>query len=122
MNNLEQKIKELSEDIRQTKEFQDYQKANEVFQADKAAQKLLADFREAQQTLVIFQQGGFPGQEEQRARTENLLIEVQKNKIINEWIQARNNLQILIGGLARSLNDNLNFPFRPYQQGGGCCG
>lgn len=122
MNNLDQKIKEFSEAIQETKEFQDYAKANKVFQEDKDAQKLLKDFREAQQTLAIFQQGNFPGQEEQREKTENLLNEVRKNKVINEWAQTQKKFQALIARLATVLSNDLNFPFTLPQQGGGCCG
>jgi len=121
MNNLDQKIKEFSEAIRETKEFQNYAKANNAFQENKDAQKLLKDFQEAQQTLAIFIQGNFPGQKEQRKKVENLLKEVRKNEIINEWIKTQRNLQALIGNLATALSNDLNFPFTLPQQGGGCC-
>ncbi|MCM8824833.1 MAG: YlbF family regulator [Candidatus Omnitrophica bacterium] len=121
MNNLYQKIKEFAEAIHQTEEFQDYQEANEAFQNDKEAQKLLQDFQQARQTLAIFQQGGFPGIEEQREKTEKLLAEVRKNKVINKLLQAQNKMQRLIDELTDFLSNELNFPFTPSQQGG-CCG
>jgi cell fate (sporulation/competence/biofilm development) regulator YlbF (YheA/YmcA/DUF963 family) len=122
-NNLDQKIKDFSEAIRETKEFQNYAKANKAFQEDKDAQKLLKDFQETQQTLAIFQQGNFPGQEEQKEKTEKLLSEVRKNKVISEWINAQRNFQVLIGDVATTLSNNLGFPFTlPQQGGGGCCG
>jgi len=122
MNNFEQKIKEFSEAIRETKEFQAYDRANRTFQEDKNAQKLLKDFQEAQQTLAIFRQGNFPGQKEQKEKTENLLREVQENKVINEWMQKQRYLQALIGNITTMLSNDLNFPFTLPQQGGGCCG
>jgi len=122
MNNLEQKIKEFSEAIQGTKEFQNYAKANKTFQEDKNARKLLKDFQEAQQTLAVFQQGDFPGKEEEREKTERLLSEVRKNEVIKEWIETQKDLQVLIGRLATTLSNDLNFPFTLPQQGGGCCG
>ena len=122
MNNLDQKIKEFSEAIRETKEFQVYEKANEVFKKDKEAQKLLEDFQMAKQTLAIFQQGSFPGQEEQREKVENLLKEVRKNEVIKEWIESQRRLQDLVSRLATILSSDLNFPFTLPQGGGGCCG
>jgi len=122
MNNLNQKIKEFSEAIRETEEFKNYKKTNELFQKDKEARKLLEEFQMAQQTLAIFQQGGFPGQEEQRRKVEQLLAQVRKNKVISEWIESQRRLQDLVAKLATSLSSDLNFPFTLPQGGGRCCG
>lgn len=122
MNNLDQKIKEFSEAIRETTTFQEYQRANELFQKDKEARKLLEEFQMAQQTLAIFQQGNFPGQEEQKGKAEQLLVQVRNNRIISEWIESQRRLQELVNRLAISLSQDLNFPFTLPQGGGGCCG
>lgn len=122
MNTLDQKIKELSEAIRASRQWQVYQKANQAFQNDKEAKQLLNDFQMAQQTLAIFQQGGFPGQEEQREKVEELLKQVRQNKIIKEWIQSQRDMQILIENLAANISREINFPFSPLQSSGGCCG
>lgn len=87
MNNLDQKIQEFSQAIRETKECQAYKQAALAYGSDGAAQKLLNDFQMAQQELAILQEGGFSGQEEQKAKYENLLDEVRKNKVINEWFE-----------------------------------
>lgn len=120
MNNLDQKTKEFLEAIRQTQEFQDYEKANERFQSDEEAKKLLQDFQAARQNLAILQQGNFPGLEGQKEKTEKLLTEVRKNKVINDWMQSQDKLQKLIGELADFLSNELGFPFTPPQKGCGC--
>ena len=122
MDNLDQKIKEFVQAIKETKEYQAYKKAADIYNNDKAAQKLLSDFQMARQTLDIFQQGNFPGQDEQNQKVENLLKEVRKNSVINEWIQAQRQLQDLIGGLATALSDNIDFPFTLPEKGCGCGG
>lgn len=119
-NNLNQKTKEFSEAIRQTQEFQDYEKANEKFQSDEEAQKLLQDFQEARRNLEILQQGSFSGVEEQKEKTEKLLTEVRKNKVINDWMQSQDKLQKMISELAGFLSNDLGFPFTPPQKGCGC--
>lgn len=121
MNNLDQKTKEFLESIKQTEEFKNYQKANNEFQSDKKAQELLKDVQEAEQTLSILRDGSFEGLEEQKKKTEKLLDEIRKNKIINEWIQSRNKLQSLVGELAAFLSEDIGFTFTPPQKRS-CCG
>ncbi len=121
MNNLEQKTKEFSEAVRQTEEFKNYQKADKEFQSDEKAKKLLQDFQKEQQTLKILEQGGFSGVDSQKEKTKKLSNEVQKNKVIKEWIQSREKLQKLIGKLAASLSNELGFVFTPPRKTS-CCG
>lgn len=123
MNILEQKLKEFCQAIVETKEYQAYKTAAKAYENDKEAQELLNDFQMAQQTLAIFRQGNFPGQEEQKGKVENLSKEVRQNKIINEWVKTQRQLKNLTGDLAISISGNLDFPFTlPPQKGCGCGG
>lgn len=121
MNNLDQKTNEFLDAIRQTNEFKNYQKAKEKFLSDKDAQKLLAEYQEAEQTLVILEQGGFSGADSQKEKTGKLLNEVRKNKTVSEWIKSQNRLQVLISDLATVLSNNVGLKFIPTQRRG-CCG
>jgi len=121
MNNLDQKIQEFSGAIQETKECRAYKQAELAYNGDSIAQKLLDDFQMAQQELAILQEGGFSGQEEQKAKYENLLDEVRKNKVINEWFESRRQMEILIGDLATALSHDLGFPFvLPPKKSCGC--
>ncbi len=121
MNNLDKEIKKFSGAIQKTKDYQDYKKATEIYNNDKEAQKLLKDFQEAQRTSAIFQQGDFPGMAEQRAKTEGLLNEVRKNKVINDLINTKRKAQGVISEMAITLSNDLDLNFAPPQRGG-CCG
>ncbi len=122
MNNLEQKIKEFIEAIKETKEFQDYQKAAEIYKQDNDAQTLLKDFQMAQQNLAILKQGNFSGQEEQREKVEELQKQVNSNDIIKNWIEKRKKFQDLVDSLATNISSDINFPFIYTQKSKGCCG
>jgi hypothetical protein len=120
MNNLDQKFKNFPKPSG-TKECQAYKQAALAYGSDGAAQKLLNDFQMAQQELAILQEGGFSGQEEQKAKYENLLDEVRKNKVINEWFETQKQMGVLIGDLATALSHDLNFPFSlPPKKSCGC--
>ena len=123
MNNLDQKIKEFSQTIRETKDYQAYKKAAEIYDNDKEAQKLLNDFQMAQQELAILREGNFTGQEEQKEKFDYLLGKVRDNGVINEWIDNRNKIEGLVGDLAVALSRDLDFPFTlPPKKGCGCSG
>jgi len=122
MNNLDQKIKDFILAIRETKEFNDYQKAEEIYKKDKDAQSLLKDFQLAQQNLVILKQGNFSGQEEQREKVEALQKEFDKNEVIRDWIETRKKFQDLVDRLTANISSDINFPFTFIQKSKGCCG
>lgn len=121
MSNLENKLKEFTEAIRQTSEFQDYLEADRNFKSDKEAQKLLNDFQEAKGALVILEQGGFSGVEEQRGKTDKLFNEVKNNIIINNWLKSQERVRGLISELGKELEEDTGFPFTPPPKRS-CCG
>ncbi len=122
MHNLEQKTKEFIEAIKETKEFQDYQKAAEIYKQGHDAQTLLKDFQMAQQNLAILKQGNFSGQEEQREKLEDLQSQVSSNEVINDWIDKRRKFHDLVDSLATNISSDINFPFTYTQKSKGCCG
>jgi len=123
MNNLEQKLKEFCAAVEETKEYRDYNSAAKIYDADKAAQKLLEDFQMAKQELAILGQGNFPGQEEQKEIVESLLKEVRKSEVIGNWVTSQRQLETLVGDLAVAVSNKLDFPFTlPPKKGCGCSG
>lgn len=123
MNNLEQKIKEFSQAIRETKECQAFKKAARTYDNDKEAQKLMNDFQIAQQELAILREGNFSGQEEQEEKYGILLKGVRTNAAINELVEARKKMEILIGDLAIGISNDIGFPFNlPPKKSCGCSG
>lgn len=120
-NNLEKKLKEFISAIKETKEYRAYQEADIILKNDKEASQLLADFQEAQQTLQVFQQGNFPGVQEQHQKVQDLYRKVQNNQIIMNWAKSQNKMQTLVGDLATDLTNQIKFFFAPPQKGG-CCG
>ncbi|GEM_PF-961133 len=123
MNNLDEKAGEFCAAIKETEEWQAYQKAAKIYGDDKGAQILMNDFLMAQQELAILQEGGFSGQEEQKEKFEVLLEQVRKNKAINELANARKKMEALVGDLAVSVSNDIDFPFNLLpKKSCGCCG
>ena len=120
MENLNKKINELSEEILQTKEFKDFEKAEKEFQQDKEAKKLFDEFQKAQQTLAILQQGNFSKEEKQREKTKELLGKVKQDKKITNWLQKRREFEILTGEIATIISKKINFPLTMPKKCGGC--
>ncbi len=122
MKKLNEKTKDFILAIKETREFQNFQEAEEEYRKDKDAQSLLKDFHIAQQNLIILKQGNFSGQEEQKEKIKSLERQVSSNEIIKEWIEARKNFQSLIDQLAENISSDINFPFKYIQKSRGCCG
>jgi cell fate (sporulation/competence/biofilm development) regulator YlbF (YheA/YmcA/DUF963 family) len=121
MSNLENKLKEFTESIRQTSEYQDYLEADKNFKSDKEARQLLNDFQEAKGSLVILEQGGFSGIKEQREKTDKLFSEVKSSGIINNWLKSQERVRGLISELGKALEEDTGFPFTPPPKRS-CCG
>lgn len=119
---LQRAVVEFGSAIRASREWRAYTEAEEAFGNDDAARALLRDLQEAQQTLSIFRQGEFPGQAEQRERVLRLRDQVQRNRVIIDWVSAEEAMRTLVGELAVQLSNEIKFPFALPRQGGGCCG
>lgn len=120
MDKLNQRLKEFSKSVRETKEFQNYKKASDALEKDIKAKQLLYTFQDAQQTLAVFSRGSFSGLEEQKKKFSELNDEFQKNAVLVEWANAQNELQGLLSNLIGRLSEEIDFPF--VASGGGCCG
>jgi cell fate (sporulation/competence/biofilm development) regulator YlbF (YheA/YmcA/DUF963 family) len=121
MDNLDQKTEEFCRAVEDTKECRDFKAAAEVYGRDNEAQKLLNDFRMAQQELAILRDGDFSGVEERERKLEKLLDEVRKNEAINNWVDAQKKLAVLTGGLATAITNSIGFPFTlPPKKSCGC--
>lgn len=119
---LEQKTKEFIKTLTETPEFKAFVKAQDDFNKDEKAKKLLVDFQNTQQTCAVFRQGGFPGVEDQEKRLRELQHRLQQNQKISDLIKSQRDLQLLISGLVNQISQGINFPFVPPQGTGGCCG
>ncbi len=120
-NNMKQVTDNFVEEIKASKEYKSYQKALSEFKAEESTQKLLSDLREAQQTLLVFRQGGFTGVEKQEKKVKWLKEKVDNNKIIQDLSKTQNEFQLLIFNLADTISRGIGFQFAPPQKGG-CCG
>lgn len=118
---LEQKTKEFIQALTETAEFKAFAKAQDVFNRDEKAKKLLADFQSTQQTHAVFHQGGFPGVEDQEKRLRELQHRLQQNPKIKGLIEGQRDLQLLVSDLVNKISLGISFPFAPPQGSGGCC-
>lgn len=118
---LEQKTKEFIKTLTETPEFEEFIKAQNSFNKDEKAKKLLADFQNTQQTYTVFRQGGFPGVENQEKRLRELQHRLQQNPKIKNLVESQRNLQLLIFSLVNQISQGISFPFIPPRGTGGCC-
>lgn len=119
---LEQKTREFIQTLTETPEFKSFVKAQDNFNKDEKAKKLLADFQNTQQASAIFRQGGFPGVEDQEKRLRELQHRLQQNQEISDLIKSQRDLQLFISDLVNQISQGINFPFAQPQRAGGCCG
>ena len=118
---LEEKIKDFTQALIDSSEYQSFQKAQEEFDTDTEAKTLLSDFQNTQQTYSVFRQGGFPGTDDQEKKLRELQKRLQQNKKINNLIRSQRDLQTFIAGIVDDISRGINFPLVPPQSGGGCC-
>lgn len=118
---LEQKTKEFIQTLTETPELKAFVKAQDNFNNDERAKKLLADFQNTQQTCAVFRQGSFPGVEDQEKRLRDLQHRLQQNPKIKNLVESQRDLQLLISDLVNQISQGINFPFVPPRGTGGCC-
>jgi cell fate (sporulation/competence/biofilm development) regulator YlbF (YheA/YmcA/DUF963 family) len=119
--NIKESLNSLIKIIQETEEYSNFKKVEKLWNEAKDAQKLLTEFLEARQTLQIFQQGNFPGLDEQKTKVKKLYEEVSKHKMIQDWMDAQDKYQQFIWEQADYLTEELGFSFSPKPRGG-CCG
>jgi cell fate (sporulation/competence/biofilm development) regulator YlbF (YheA/YmcA/DUF963 family) len=119
---LNDKVAEFIQVITNTDEYETYKKAQNSFETNETAKKLLAEFQDAQQTYVVFRRGNFPGTEEQEKKLRELQKRVQQSHEIINMISSQQNLQELTADLVNKIAKGIDFPFVAPQAGGGCCG
>ncbi len=119
MNNLDQKIKEFSDYIKQTPEFIRFQKAAEKLENDKSALNVFQDVQERIQTIAILQQNGLPVSIEQQQELRDAQAKMRQNEICMEYLRAQNTAVALARKICNQLTAITGVPFAG---GGGCCG
>ena len=117
---LEQKTKDFIAALMDTSEYHAFKKAQDNFDSDNEAKQLVDDFNNTQQTYAVFQQGDFPGIEEQKERLNQLRSRLDQNTMINELLKSEQNLQLLVSELASHISQEIGFPFNQPQAS--CCG
>ncbi len=120
MKKIRGKIKELSEAIKESSEFKEHQIAWEGYNNNPEAQSLWQEFQESRQNLIILREGSFSGQEEEKARFEDLLKKVKANKDLNHYLKSKKELDLFLSSLARDLSDDIGFEFIPSRKKS-CC-
>ena len=118
--NIKNALNELLNVIKESDVYKAYEKAKKQWSEAKESQKVLKDFLEARNTLGVFQQGNFPGIDEQREKVNKLYNEVNKDLNIQEWMEAQEKYQQFIWEQAEYLTKELGFNFSPKPKG--CCG
>ena len=119
--NLLTEINNLSDAIKETEEYQSYKEAKDNFENSPESRGLLNDFKKAKSELAILKDGGFSGVERQQKKVDKLSNQVLDNKEIQEYLRSKKNYQKLVGQIAATLSDKIDFPVhKPKKKS--CCG
>lgn len=119
-NEIKTTLDELTSKIQASKEFQEYTVAKQSWEKSKDAQELLQKYIDTRNTLRVFQQGNFPGVEEQQELLKSLYKQVDTNTEIQEWSKAQDSYQKFIWEMAGYITETTGFDFTPKPKGG-CC-
>lgn len=113
--------RKLARAIGESAHFQRYEKITERMRADQEAERLLAEFQEAQQTLQMQQSWGGASEEDFR-RLEQLRGQLFSNQTLKEYFQAQEDLVRMLKELNVFMSERLGFDFANLTKpAGGCC-
>jgi cell fate (sporulation/competence/biofilm development) regulator YlbF (YheA/YmcA/DUF963 family) len=118
--NIKNSLNDLLKVIRKNAVYEAFKKAEKQWSESKDSQNLLNNFLETRSTLQVFQQGNFPGVEEQKKKVKELYEKVSNDSNIQEWMEAQEKYQQFIWDQAEYLTRELGIKFSPKPKG--CCG
>jgi cell fate (sporulation/competence/biofilm development) regulator YlbF (YheA/YmcA/DUF963 family) len=107
--------------IGKSAQFQNYEKANERLRSDKEAQRLLSEFREAQQLLQMTRSWGGASNTDMK-HVEQLQEKLLLNPTLKEYFQSQEELISTLKELNVFISEKLGVDFATLTKpAGGCC-
>ncbi len=102
---LEDKAKELGQEIRETEEYQELERAGDNLKSDPTAQELIQAVQEAQKTLEFSQQSGVQPGEEQVTNFNNLREQMHSNLTVRSFMKAQEDFN----NVMKTVNDAISY-------------
>jgi len=104
---LMEKAKDLGKAIRNSSEFQELKKKEDILSQDPAAQEIIKNVQEVQQQLESAQRMGMPPEQEQMDKFENMRKEMHENNTLKELVTAQQDLNELMKEVNQAITDGI---------------
>jgi len=101
---LEDKAKELGQEIKETEEYKELERAGDNLKDDPSAQELIQAVQEAQKTIEFSQQSGVEPPEEQTTNFNNLREQMHGNLTVRSFMKAQEDFN----NVMKSVNDAIS--------------
>lgn len=113
--------RKLARAIYESAPFRKYEETTERLRADKEAQRILSEFRKAQQNLQMMQSWG-GATEKDFKQFEKLQVQLFSNPTLKEYFKAQEDLVTKLKELNVFISEKLGFDFANLTKpAGGCC-
>lgn len=115
---LNHKAEELAEAILESAEYTAFERAQRQLQYDLAAQKLMEDFQQKQQSLLLTQQMYGGVDQAELGALQQLRFSLQQNVTISRYLQAQQDLSRLVQKINEEFSRRTGVNITP--SGGSC--
>ncbi|MGM0438171.1 MAG: YlbF family regulator [Bacillota bacterium] len=99
----------LAKKIKNSDEYQEYQKKKQAILDDEKAKDMLFDYQKQEQKLQSKQISGEELTKEEKEKFENLRNLIQMNNKISEFLEAEQRVSVMLNDLQRILFGDLEF-------------
>jgi cell fate (sporulation/competence/biofilm development) regulator YlbF (YheA/YmcA/DUF963 family) len=117
---VEAAAREFALKLRASPPIATFWQAKARLEADKEAQRLLAELQERQQALMLKQQDGSSITQEEIDALRRLQWEAQRNPVIMAYVQAQRYAQAFLPEVNMEISQLLGFDFGGLAGAGGC--
>lgn len=116
---VEEAAREFALKLRQAPPIAEFWQAKERMEADKGAQRLLAELQDRQQRLLFKQQNGGNITQEEIDALRRLQWEAQRNPVIMGYVQAQQQALAFVSQVNMEISQLLGFDFGGLAGAGG---
>ena len=116
---IEEKAKELAEEITQSAEFQEMKQAEEAVMDDEDASQLMEELESVQKRVQMAQMNGQEIDSQQQKKIQNLKAKMQQNPEIKEFINAQQEFNQMMENVNEIISSSIQDAETPESDAGG---
>lgn len=114
---LNEKAKELGQEIRKTDAYQELERAGENLKEDPQAQELIQQVQEAQRQIEFSQQAGVQPDQEQIEKFTQLREQMQTNITVKAFMKAQEDFNNIMKDINEAISEGVTGE-KPGEEGG----